>query len=282
MFAVEHNEPGLIIQSHSPAVSPGATLTPGNNTYGAYVQVQGALSDECYEVWININTVNVSASAKDCLVTIGLDPAGGTAYADFIVDLYASCASVYAAGAIPFGGISYVFPVRIPAGATVAAKASVNNATVGTANVQMRFKCRPTRPDLIRVGSYVKTFGSAPVSSSGTAVTPGTSAEGTYVQLGTVAAGDHLWFWQLGVGINNATISANSPFWDLAIGDGTNKRNVIVDLPVATSVQESIAYSNPGAYAQGNAGDSIYARAWSVGAPVTGHSAIAYGVGGVA
>jgi hypothetical protein len=270
--------PGLIISSHSPAASPGATLTPGNNAYGAYVQVLAATAEECYEVWININTVNVSASAKDCLVTIGVDPVGGTSYVDFITDLLGSGASGYASAATALGGISYTFPVRIPKGATVAAKASVNNATVGTVNVQMRLKCIPSNPEAIRVGSVVRTYGSTPLSSAGTAITPGTGAESAYVQLGTIAAGDYPWYWQLGVGINNAVISANSPVYDLAIGDASNKLLVIVDLLILCGTSEQIGYTNLPAFGYGVPGDIVYTRAWSVGAPVTGHSAIAYGV----
>lgn len=272
-------EPGLVIASHSPAASPGAALTPGNNTYGSYVSVLAGASvtDEAYEIWININSVNASGAAKDCLITIGLDLAGGTSFTDFIVDLYASCASGYA-GVSPCGGISYTFPVRIPAGASIGAKASVNNATVGTASVQCRLKCRPSHPEAIRVGTTVRTYGSTQASSSGTAVTPGTSSEGSYVSLGTVAAGDRPWFWQLGAGINNSAINNNNPVWDLAIGDGTTKRVVITDLVLSLATTESITYYAAGGSGQAAPGDSIYARAWSVGAPVTGHSAIAYGV----
>lgn len=273
-------KPGLIIQSHAPATSPGVTVTPGNNVYGAYAQViaGASVTDSAYEIWININSVGVSGSAKDCLVTIGLDLAGGTSYTDFITDLYASCASFYASSSQAVGSVSYTFPVRIPAGASIGAKATVNNATVGTANVQVRLKCKPSAPEVIRVGSVVRTYGSTPASSSGTALTPGTSAEGAYVSVGTVVAGDRPWAWCLGIGINNATITGNSPFYDLAAGDGTTKRIIIMDMLVSTTTSEGIGYYCPHATDDVAPGDNIYVRAFSVGAPVTGHSAIAYGV----
>lgn len=273
-------KPLITLQSHNPAVSPGVAVTPGNNTYGAYSQVMSgaAVTSAAYAIWVNANTINSSGAAKDCLITFGIDPAGGTSYTDFIPDLYFSCASVYAAAATCFGGISYLLPLRIPQGASIGAKASVNNATVGTANVQCRLLCKPSAPESVRCGQTIKAYGSTPASSSGTAVTPANGSEGAYAALGTIGASERPWAWVMGVGINNATITANSPFYDLAIGDASNKRSVITDLPVATTTVESLTYYCPYVTDDAAPGEIIYARAWSVGAPVTGHSAIAYGV----
>lgn len=274
------NKPGLIIRSHTPAVSPGVVATPGNNTYGAYVQIiaGAAVTDTAFALWLNANTIGSSSLAKDALLTIGLDLAGGTSYTDFITDLYVSCASLYASAAAASGGISYLFPVRVPAGASIGVKVTTNNATVGTANVQCKLLCKPSAPETIRIGSRVVTYGSTPGSSSGTAITPGNGAESAYVSLGTIAAGDRPWAWLLGVGINNATITANNPLYDLAIGDATTKRTVIDDLEVLTNTTENIGYYCPYATDDAGPGDIVYTRGWSVGVPVAGHSAIAYGV----
>lgn len=274
------NEFGLIIASASgaPSASIGASTTPGHNSYGSYSSIMSGatVTDDVYGLWIIVNAGFVSASYRDILITIGLDPAGGTSFSDWITDLAGSCASNYG-GATSAGGVKYFFPLFISAGTAIGAKSSVNNVTVGTVSVGLRLLCKPTRPDLLRLGTQVRTYGSTAASSSGTAVTPGGASEGAWASLGTVAAGDRPWFWQVGVGINNATMNNNGLHVDFGIGDGSNKRIVIQDQLILTSTSETISAEYPGAYAKACPGDVVYGRAQGASA-VTGTSMIAYGV----
>lgn len=270
----------LQINSTVLALLPGTTVTPGNNTYGTYAQVMSGatVTDDSYGIWINITTNSVSASARDTLVKIGLDPAGGTSYLDFILDLAGASAASASGG---LGGIWYYFPVRTAAGTSIAAAASVNNATVGTLAVMIRLECQPTHPELIRAGSYVRTFGSTPASSSGTSVTAGSDAKGTYVQLGSaIAAGDNLWYWNMGIGLNQAVATPNSYLFDLAVGDATTKRLLVPDQPASASASEALSYSSIGAPAIAAPGDLLYGRCGARGGTHTGWSMMAYGVGG--
>lgn len=285
MLATKANTFGLVIASH---VNVGATLgvsvTPAQNAYGSYAQViaGASLTDDAYGIWININSGNVSAAVRDTLVTIGIDPAGGTSYTDTINHLLGSCAAAYN-GASIVGGHFYYFPIRIRAGSSVGAKASVNNATVGTINVAARFFCRPTRPELIRYGSYVKTFGEVTATSKGTDVTSGGSnAKGSWVQLGSNLT-ESLWFWQIGHGMNQTGMNNNGSLWDLGLGDGSNNRIVIADRYVQTNAAEILATPHGAefnAHMEGTSGVGVYARAASPGTAQTGWSAAAYGVGG--
>jgi len=274
------NEFGLIIASASgaPGASVGASTTPGNNSYGSFTSIMSGatVTDDVYGLWIIINTGFVSGAARDILITIGLDPAGGTSFSDWITDLLGSCASNYG-GATAAGGVQYFFPLFIKAGTAIGAKSSVNNATVGTVSVGLKLLCKPSRPDLLRLGTQVRTYGSTAASSSGTAVTPGGASEGAWTSIGTVAAGDRPWFWQVGIGINNATMNNNGMHVDLGIGDGSNKRVVIQDELILTSTTETISARYSGAYAKACPGDVIYGRAQGTSA-VTGTSLIAYGV----
>ena len=274
------NEFSLVTPSVAiPMVSTGPTITPGNNAYGSYTQlIAGAsVTDDVYGIWININAMAVSGSARDALVKIGVDPAGGSSYTDFVVDLSGSCAG--AANGTGLGGIVYYFPLRVRAGTSIALAASVNNGTVGTCSAWCWLKSKQSHPERARIGSFVRTFGSTLASSSGTALTPGTNAKGSYVQLGSALV-EPLWFWQIGVFNNNAVGNNNPLAFDLALGTASNKRIVIADLPIIANTAEALHYVSLGAEAVGAPGDLVYARAAAQGAPSTGWSAAAYGIGG--
>jgi hypothetical protein len=272
----------LVADSQSgarPTAAYGTTVTPGNNTYGSWAQLLTATSEDADWIEININSISASATATDTLVTIGVDPAGGTSYTDLIPHLLATAASPYF-GSNAVGGIWYRFPLRIRAGSTLAARASQNNASPSTGSVLVRLY-RQSRPDVgPRVGTYVKTFGEVTASSKGTDITSGTTAEGAWTQLGSaVGADDHFFFWQIGIGQNAAAMSTGIQHVDLGIGDGTNYRTPILDETVSYNGSEMMSAVYDGAYATVADGDKIYARAQGSGAATT-LSAIAYAVGG--
>jgi len=275
------NEWGLVISSVAdgtrPAAAWGTSITPGNNTYGSYTQVLTATSAETYWIRIVITGIGVAATAKDALVTIGIDPAGGTSYTDTVQHLYASCAPNYHS-TLP-GPTTYEFPLRIPAGASIAAKASVNNATVGTAGVAIELFGRPSRPELVKAGSFVQTFGATTATSNGTAITIGTTAEGAWTQVGS-ALTVPLFFWEFGLGANNGTLNANSFNIDVGLGDASNKKIVIPNAFVGQTTSETIGKPAAGRYGLGAVGDIVYIRG-QVGpnAADASTSVIAYGVG---
>lgn len=274
------NEFQLQIVSATSAAA-GTTITPGNNTYGTYVQLLSgaAVTDDAYGIWLNFNGISVSAVARDCIAKVGLDSAGGTTYTDTIVDLLCSCAGILTG--VGLGGINYFFPLKIPAGTSIAVALSVNNATVGTGNAFCRLLCKPSHPELVSAGSFVRTFGSTPASSSGTAITPnGAGSKSAYVQLGS-ALTETLWYWTLGVGCNNAVITNNQATWDLAIGSSTTvNRPVVVDQLVVPAAAEILSYTGQSASVIGVSGDLVFARAGGPASSVTGFSAAAYAVGG--
>lgn len=290
MTALASNEWGLIISSVADGTRPvgnmGTSITPGNNTYGSYAQLLSATSDDAFGILININSNEVNATARDALVTIGVDPAGGSSYTDTIVDLAASSANLYILADPGMGGIWYYFPLKIKAGSTVAAKATVNNATVGTLRVQCMLYCQPSHPELLRVGSYVRTYGSTPASSAGTSFTSGGASEGAWTDVGTIAAGDNPWWWEVGFTINNGTMAQNAYHLDLGIGaaGGTGVKVAIMNCPVITSTGETVGKGAPpygtGMYKQATAGDHVFVRGQASGTPDTGIGVIAYGCGG--
>lgn len=254
----------------------GTSVTPGNNAYGSYTEVMSdtLVTDEAYMIEIMITDNFVAAAARDTLVTIGFDFSGGVTYTDMeISHLLASCAGDLSAGRT--GGVIYRFPIRVPAGTAIAAKASINNATVGTLRVACVLYGRPTRKDLIRYGSFVHTYGAVTASSSGTSVTAGTTSEGAWANLGTLS--NDIWAWELGVGINNTAM--NSAILHAELGVGSTQKVVIPNVAIATNTDERL--HKPAALLNGNAksGEAVYGRLQTSGA-VTAYSMIAYGVGG--
>lgn len=261
--------------SGRPAAAQGTSFTPGNNTKGSWAQLLTALAKPHYGILININSIAVSAAAKDALVDIGIDLAGGSSYTVFIADLLGSCASAYT-----IGGIWYYFPVLIPAGASLAVRGSVNNATVGTGRCYVQLFTDPTDPERIRYGTYVRSFGATGASSAGTTITSGTTAEGSWTQVGGATA-DELWFWQLGFGVNSATMTALAYHLDLGVGDATNKRLIATNLSVTTDTAENLTKPPRfDLYGAVPSGVNVYIRAQCSGTPNSALSVMAYGVGG--
>jgi hypothetical protein len=262
-----------------PAAAYGTSVTPGNNSYGSYASViaGASVTDDVFGIYIQVCANTTSTAARDTILTIGLDPAGGTSFTDTINHLLVSCAGLYF-GAASGPGVSYFFPLFIKAGTSIGAKASVNNATVGTLRCSVRLLCQPSRPELVRVGSFVTTFGDTVASSTGTAVTAGTASEGTYTQLGSALASP-LWFWQLGVGANSGTMENNALHADLGLGDASNKRTIITNDDTFTTSAEALIATHVGAYANGATGDLVYGRLQHAGSGAY-YSMMAYGVGG--
>lgn len=261
-----------------PAANYGTAIVPGNNTYGTYTQVMSSatLSEDCWWIRINVNSNNVAAALRDTLLTIGVDPAGGSSYVDTLKHLLVSDAQNYNLGG---GGVWYDFPFFIAAGSSIAAKASVNNATVGTLRVFIQVWGRPKYPEITRVGRIFRTFGEVTASSRGTVITPGTTNEGGWTQLGSATA-ERLWYWEMGYGCGDATMNAKLTHADIGVGDASNKRVIILDTHIVTTNAETIVKLPNGMFADVAEGDLVYGRSQGSAAADTDENMIAYGVGG--
>lgn len=266
-------------QTTRPAAAFGTSVTPGNNTKGSWVSLLAGTSvtQDVFGLLINVNSGNKSAAAKDMLVDIGVDPSGGTSYTVLAPDLITSCAAPYNIGN---GGVWYYFPIWIRAGSRIGARASVNNATVGTVRVNVTCFGQPRNRQLIKVGTRIEAIGVTGASSSGTAVTSGTTTEGSWTSLGTLT--NPAWWFQVGMGVNDTTMAALAYHLDVAIGDASNKDIVIENSLITTTTGEQLNnmpnVADVGKYAP--AGTNVYGRMQCSGTPDSNLSMVAYALGG--
>lgn len=263
-----------------PGNSIGTSVTPVQNAQnGTYSQVLTALSYDCCGLWININSAGAASALRDMLVTIGVDPAGGTSYNVLIPNLIGRGGSI--ATETCGNGVNYYFPIWIKAGSTVAARASVNNATVGTVRVWCRAFGLPSDARSLHVGTRVEAIGVVTATSEGTSVTSGTTAEGAWASLGTTA-NDNWWF-QAGMCAGDGTIANGIYFLDLAYGDGSNKDIIISDQSiVASTTTETFNWGvqTPMNMREVKAGTTMYGRLQCSGTVDTDPTVACWGLGG--
>lgn len=266
----------------NPSTSPGTSVTPGaSNAEGAYTQIASSanISRDCYWISLRISGGGTSASVKDHLLDIGVDPAGGTSYSAVISNIV--CGESPGAGNVG-GPHSFLFPMFIKAGSSVAARVQGSNATAGTVRVIAKFHGDPSNPENVPVGQYSETIGTI-TSSGGVSFTPGNAADGAWASLGTTT--QDLWWWQLAAQASNATITGLNTYIDLAYGDATNK--VVIQrqqhVGSTTELSADLLKSNLlwiDCYKAVPAGSTLYVRGRCQSAPDTGWNAVAIGIGG--
>lgn len=210
----------------TPSTTPGVSVTPGSGSKGSYVQLaSGAnLAQDVYGILLWIVAGNTTATIRDILLDIGIDPAGGTSYAQVggINNIF-----VPQAGAAIQSGRWFYFPLFIKNGSSIGARGQANNTS--TFRVAAWFYGRPTHPEYCPVGQYSETIGIS--GNGGTPVTFGnTAAWGNWTSLGTTTR--PCWWWQFAWGHNVGTTTAQMYFAELGVGDGTNMVTIIPCMPM--------------------------------------------------
>jgi hypothetical protein len=265
----------------TPSSTPGTSVTPGaSNAEGSWVQIASSanIAYDVFLLYLAVGGGNTSSAAKNHLLDIGVDPAGGTSYAPLISNIVCGQSQ-----AVTTGWDEFIFPICIKAGSSVAVRVQGSNATAGTVRVVGDFFGRPTNPELVPVGQWAETIGTI-TNSNGTSITPGNAAEGSWVSLGTTTK--DLWHWQIGAQVDNGTIAAQYATIDLAYGDATNKEIILEDVAIGFygTAEIKARTLNGRALCRAQryvpAGSTIYARARCSTSPATGYNVTAIGIGG--
>lgn len=277
-----HGEIMTMPDGTQPAAGWGFPVIPAVNSYGDYEELLSGASVtfDCFEIEITICSVNTSAAARECVVTIGFDPAGGTSYIDTIQHLICGPASVYYdSSEFPSGGVTYKFPLYVKAGTSIAAKASAS-ASTNPVLVSCILRGRPSRPELIWYGSFVDTIAATiDASHFGDAVTPGTSSEGAWTAIGSTLtrAGKYV---AVGTGVGDSTITASLLHVDAGVGNGSNKRSIRLNHRVYLSTNEAMTWrGHNSAFVDVAIGDQLYVRMQGTSLPSPVPKAALYVVG---
>lgn len=253
----------------------------GSNAMGSWTDLLGTtLAEDCYGIQLKMNNGHTSGTSRPILMDIGYDPAGGSSYS-VLIPYVGVCGPLDKGGTQWRGGGPYFFPVFIPKGSRIAARAQSSLATPGSTNVYVRIAQKPTRPDLLRVGTFVDAIGIDATHSRGTAYTPGVNADGAWTLLGTLPR--DAWMLVPGV-INDSTSQTNDWFQiDVAVGDTTSKLLMVQKLMCGHSSSDSAVFSQypeEGMRYALPAGSSVYVRGDQHSSLDPNYTAFAYAVGG--
>lgn len=260
-----------------PGTGVGVNLAVGtSNSYGAYSEVvsDADITRDCYRMIINVQGVAVSNTQKSALVTIGADTSGGTSYAALVPDLIVGSACSWG---VSGAGHWYDFPIYVPAGTALAAKAQTSHTVGGNCRVAIWLYGAPTCPENLVYGQGVEAIGVAAASSAGTSVTAGTTSDGAWTSLGTTA---RKWIaTQCAFELSSDTMGGVTWTADTSYGDGTNQVPLIYDALYNSTGSEQISRLNPyPALCCVPAGSTIYGRLQCSGTPTAGPTMAAYGV----
>ena len=264
-----------------PATNFGVSLTNGVSGKGTAVTVlsSGANTDDSYGIFINANSLGVSNARSSCVLDILADPSGGSTLTTVLIsNLAVTAASAYDVGA---GGCWYYFPIFIKAGTTLGASGCSWNGS-DTVRVNYILQCQPKYPHFVKCGQLVTTYGiTDPNNPSGTAITPGTTSEGSWTALASGIA-ESPWFWNMGFLLTTSTYASLSYTIDLSFGDASNKFVVIENgvIGTATTEESHRGLYLPQGYGEAKAADNVYARAQCSGTADTTFELCAYGVSG--
>lgn len=265
----------------NPSVTTGTSVTPGaTNAEGTYTQIaSGAnIANDVYWVSLRVTDGGTSVNAKNHLLDVGVDNAGGTSYTTVINNMVCgTTAAINASG----GGAQFLFPLYIKAGSSVAVRVQGSNGTAGTVRVTAKFWGYPSNPELALMSQYNETIGTI-TNSDGPTFTLGNAADGTWVSLGTTS--QPLWWWQLGVQVDDSTMTALQFYADLAYGDATNKVIIQRSMYASTGVETLGACIAANlnfleCYAPVPTGANIYVRGRASTTPDSNYNAVAIGFG---
>jgi len=253
-----------------------------NNAKGSWVEAVSVANhaNDTFMVAIDVSAGGAAGLESQALVDIGIDAAGGGSYTVLIPDLITSNGGDGSSG-IAAGWIFYAFPLFIRAGTQIGVRGQTNRTSTFVQSVRVRLYGLPKYPELVKAGSFVTSFGVDAANSAGTALTPGTAAEGAWTAIGAATA-TRLWYWEYGFGVRDTSMNNRSYQNDIGIGDGSNKFSVINNNRCLTGDTERLNKPCifPDGWYDAPAGVNIYARSFCSAAPDSNVSVAVYGVGG--
>jgi len=258
--------------------------SPGHanaNTKGANTNMLNGIANDCYAISIGFSGANANNINRRNLVDLLIDSGAGvgnsgSSWTVLINNLHVSMASTVA------GMIWYYFPIYLKAGTAIGTSNQSITAGTSALRVVVRVYGKPSRPELIKCGTKVQTYGAVTATTQGTAIVPGNTVMGSNTaSLGT-SSFDQFW-WQCGMSYEESALTNSQCAWmDVLAGDGSN--NVLCAESV---MQNTDTTERGGKHAFGSklpirnikSGSNVYMRAAASAASPLNPTVIAYGLG---
>jgi hypothetical protein len=267
-----------------PGNAAATTLTAGGSahTKGSDTAILAGIAEDCYVITIAFSLGDTTGTIRRQMTDLLIDPSagvgvGGSSWSVAINNIYSNSPSL-ATGSSAY---CYYFPLFLKAGTAVGARVQdvVASATV---RFSIRLYGKPNRPELCKVGTKVQTIGATTATTTGVAVTPGTAALGSYsASLGTLT--NDAWWWQLGIGSNDTSMSVNRYFFDIA-HDATAKYICAqgIGYSVGSTAEQAAktAFGEKEPIREAPAGTDVYVRGAGLNAPDSSMTAVVYAVSG--
>ncbi len=214
------------------------------HTKGTYVEIFSALAFDVYQVELFVAEVGLSTVDTSALLDVGADSAGGTSYTEIIPNFLIGC--VRESGEFS-NGYTSIFPVFIPAGATVAVRTQSISSS-DTVEVGMKLHGGSPDGDPFPNHGLVVAYGVTVSSSSG--ITPAnavTNVEGAWTEVVSATTHPHRGL-TIGVQAADGTIGTDDYLIDIATGAGGSEVVIIEGIPVHTHGNEQLRILDAGAF----------------------------------
>lgn len=215
------------------AGSDGVTVTASAtaNTMGSWVELIASTSFDSTKVFVMLLDSFSTAVNSNILVDIGVGAAGSEAVV---------IPTLLGGGAAPLNsgmGVQYMFKLAVPAGSRIAARAQAATAS-RTVLVNLGIQGGPKIPGEW-VGSRVTAYGINAASSTGTAVTPGsTPSWGSATQLSSSTANN---IKQLQMGVDfGGDLTGSGRRYLTRIGVGASPGWIVEGIPFTENANEQM------------------------------------------
>lgn len=176
------------------------------NTEGTKTELIASTSDEYDRIVIEFGETATATTLTNMLVSIYM---GASFEHTLIPNLLAGWAPTLNGGAPP---IAYEFPLRVPRGVRIGAAA---RALIASDTVRCRMSLYKTGQ---WAGGKVEAVGADTANSRGTSITPGTTSDGSWTNLGDTSFN---WKWGLVRVVGNTDTSMNAGGLSYEMGVGS-------------------------------------------------------------
>lgn len=225
----------------STSIATNTTITASAtiHTKGAWTEFVASTPSDAHLLFLHLNGSTVSAADTSVAVDIGIGPAGSEVVV--IPDLLAYGLGALAQG--PGNGHQLVFPLEIPAGSRLSARAQ---GSVASRTVKIHAALYGgQQPGGASVFAGVTTYGFDPATSKGVILTASAVANtkpATFTDIVT-STSKPINALQFTAGGNGATaLGSENQLFDIAIGAATQEVIVWADIPTTTATTEAIGW----------------------------------------